>query len=76
MMTGQDVLVYTLAASTWYRCRTLAQRKDGSTWESISAAERTAWVGGLRTDLERAGLRLELRRTVEITYDKEADGYG
>ena len=45
-----------LARASWGRCRTLAQRKDGSTWESISPEERLAWLNGAAADLREAGL--------------------
>lgn len=43
-----------LARATWYRCRSLSERKEGATWESISSEYRQAWIDGTIADLEAA----------------------
>lgn len=47
-----------LAQAMWTRCRSLQERKEGATWDSITDKHRQAWIDGLTADLESAKLYL------------------
>ncbi len=77
MMTGQDVLVYTYAASVWWRCRSKTERAEGATFETITEKYRQAWVNGARADLDRSGLRLQLAgagQGLDVIVDNDYSG--
>jgi hypothetical protein len=42
------------AAATWWRCRSLADRKSQETWQGVSEETRDAWRSGARYALEAA----------------------
>ena len=43
-----------LAKASWTRCRSMADRKSGATWDSVSDAVRDAWRKGALSDLTEA----------------------
>jgi hypothetical protein len=57
-VVGAVANVESLARSTWDRCRSLRERKEGATWETITPEYRKAWIDGTVADLRGAGLAL------------------
>jgi hypothetical protein len=59
-------LIERYAEATWWRCRSMVERKDGVRWHELSMETRQSWIRGVLLDMLRA----------RVTFNSEGDADG